>query len=1007
MDIGGEIQGMYYNPTYDVDSSDPRQYLGIEDDGYDVTKYKNFFYTDQSVLTFNSADIEFNQSFKQFGFSSYNLKADGIIPIDSSIGKYRIISQGPFSFHNKFSSAGVFSWQTYSMRASDFPYGFFDYPLMNGYNTNYDGRGILCAQNSWFDDLASIVKYDNHSLPFSNSGDLWNTISAQVSYYIYPWQRMYLNNYANNDDQLPSEPSDEDYGVFNDYEAGKITTKVLANIRHSLQPMYFNNVVDINHNKLVLCSGNSMQKLSDMKLYNSSSNQYYSYDSPYRGHYISVNDSGLGNPVVSKTTQRDIYGYPITVQGLPESQSADPGTGRNFSDLTDNQNFAKRILESKPREFLSPHSTNAYPYYKYESGNNRYIDRLISSAVKSSDAIHISYKSAPHIVFQMSKDSDNNTYQLVLPAISKHLQNSTLSLNGKYYKHNYANDYDLPWGDYGYDDNVDGSIQPYITNTGVTNTKAYLMMASLYSDFFDDPDNPYLNTWDSTNNILKNESNLYIRNWTPCGPSVLIPTDPSDTTKLDWLEGDTYYQRYDCVKTKPYNEDDYQSVIEILSFMVESNINLDGRYDKNRGILDYTIISDDNFNLFNDVYNQENNFFTYHILDPAKFNIDEFRNDIVWSAKIISGESIDQWTKLNSINQLQLDGNKGHVKALRKFNDNIYCFQDHATSRIRFNDRTAIVTESGEPLQLAHTNYVDGYEYVNGDIGCQYGISCCETENGIFFINNDIPGIYKLSYNEYGNVNIKNITKEKLMQRWFENIGNVNKTRVFFDKPVNEILTLNSKTLQSNNNGYCLSFSCDMNAFQQFIDYEKAQYVLTHNNWPVAVTNINGDIELWKLRNGSFASFFGQYGKPYGLKFIASPPRTNEGLVVDCIYDNLSYKADMFVGPNGDDANLGSYSYQPNESFDSINVYSIYQSLDNDESLSYTNQPHHSISNLRKKFGVWFARIPRFSDISQPQGRYNKERMRGSKLMIDLMKNQPGVTNSKLVLKELSVDCFY
>ena len=115
----------------------------------------------------------------------------------------------------------------------------------------------------------------------------------------------------------------------------------------------------------------------------------------------------------------------------------------------------------------------------------------------------------------------------------------------------------------------------------------------------------------------------------------------------------------------------------------------------------------------------------------------------------------------------------------------------------------------------------------------------------------------------------------------------------------------------------------------------------------------------------------------------------------------------MFVGPNGDDANLGSYSYQPNESFDSINVYSIYQSLDNDESLSYTNQPHHSISNLRKKFGVWFARIPRFSDISQPQGRYNKERMRGSKLMIDLMKNQPGVTNSKLVLKELSVDCFY
>ena len=1018
MDIGGEIQGMYYDPEATNPYADPtncRSYFPIESENYDPERYRNFFYTDWSVLTFNSADIEFNNSYKTLGLHSYNLKLDGIIPLDNAFGNYRLISQSPYCFMDRFSAIDAWNHST-AMRSANMPNGFFNYPLSNGYNVNVDGRGILCAQNSWFDDASAIIMYYQHPIPAFGDGTYWNGKNAQISYYIYPWQRQYLNNYSGGMDQLGSQSGDEKDGVFPDYEAGKITSKVLSNIRYSLQPLYFGKTFDINHQELYTCSNDSLIRLSGIKLYKPSINKYHSYNTKYYGSHVSMNENGLSNSIVYLTTMdNNNYGYPITVQGLPESSNALSGTGRNFSSLEDNTNFSRRINVSKPREFMCPKvSDGTYQTrYEFESGNNHWVDRLISANGRSDDPILIAYKSAPHIVFQMDKYSDTD-YQLLLPALTKSLYDSTpytpSGTTQYYYRHTYSSGYDLPWSDSNYDDNMVGSMQQYFTSThlpDLTNNKAYLMMASLYTSNYNNPDSTYLNTWntdDIDHPYLENESNLYLRNWIPCGKTQPLYGFVGDIT-VDWIEGDTYYQRYDCVKTKPYDESDYQSVIEILSFLIESNINLDGRYDKNRGILDYTIISDENFNLFNDVYNQENNFFTYFILDPEKFDISEFRNDIVWSARKVAGESIDQWTKLSSINQLQLDGNKGHVKALRKFNDNIYCFQDHATSRIRFNDRTAIATESGEPLQLAHTNYVDGYEYVNGDIGCQYGISCCETENGIFFIDNDIPGIYKLSYNEYGNVNIKNITKERLMQRWFENIGNVNKTRMFFDKPVNEILTLNSKTLQSNNNGYCLSFSCDMNAFQQFIDYENAQYVFTHNNWPVAVTNINGDIELWKLRNGSFASFFGQYRRPYGLKFVASPPRTNEGLVVDCIYDNLSYKADVFVGPNGDDVNLGSYSYQPNESFDSINVYSMYQ--DGNEQLSYTDQPHHQISNLRKKFGVWFARIPRFSDISQPQGRYNKERMRGSKLMIDLMKNQPSVTNSKLVLKELSVDCFY
>lgn len=78
----------------------------------------------------------------------------------------------------------------------------------------------------------------------------------------------------------------------------------------------------------------------------------------------------------------------------------------------------------------------------------------------------------------------------------------------------------------------------------------------------------------------------------------------ADGEHIKWIEGDTFFQRYDCLKTYPYSNEDYQSVVEIASFMVETRINLDGRYDENRGLLDNTFVNPTNFNLINPVYSQ-------------------------------------------------------------------------------------------------------------------------------------------------------------------------------------------------------------------------------------------------------------------------------------------------------------------------------------------------------------------------------------------------------------------
>lgn len=108
--------------------------------------------------------------------------------------------------------------------------------------------------------------------------------------------------------------------------------------------------------------------------------------------------------------------------------------------------------------------------------------------------------------------------------------------------------------------------------------------------------------------------------------------------------------------------------------MVETHVNLDGRYDQNRGLIDNTFVNPTNFNLINDVYSQSNNFFQYNILDPEKFNVDNFPTRLTWSLNKINGQDIDEWTRTNTAAFMDLDGDKGKISSLRRFNNQIYAF---------------------------------------------------------------------------------------------------------------------------------------------------------------------------------------------------------------------------------------------------------------------------------------------------------------------------------------------
>ena len=194
--------------------------------------------------------------------------------------------------------------------------------------------------------------------------------------------------------------------------------------------------------------------------------------------------------------------------------------------------------------------------------------------------------------------------------------------------------------------------------------QSYLFMAELYRD---NVENPF--GGNSTDAI---KSNL----WIPSGTAVPLYQENQDSggqvnTDVDYLHGDCYYQRYDCLKTYPFTNEDENSIVEIGSFMVETRVNIDGRYDRNRGLISNLNMSPQNFNLINNIYTQKDNFFNYRVLDSDQYKLNNFPNTITWSKEKTLAEDVDTWANITMANTFDVDGNLGEVISIENYNNEL------------------------------------------------------------------------------------------------------------------------------------------------------------------------------------------------------------------------------------------------------------------------------------------------------------------------------------------------
>ena len=204
--------------------------------------------------------------------------------------------------------------------------------------------------------------------------------------------------------------------------------------------------------------------------------------------------------------------------------------------------------------------------------------------------------------------------------------------------------------------------------------------------------------------------------WLPAGPSVKILD--GQEVKVEYLSGDTFVGRYDCLRT--FSDTSYvQEVFNVVSFLCESYINLDGRYDRNRYNIDVRDKNDTNYGLVNEVYSQRDNYFTYRTLNLEQFKSTKFPTQVLWSLTKSNGELVDSWTNLNLTSTLDLEGSLGPLNSLKTLNSEIIAFQDKGISNILFNSRVQIPTSDEIPIEIGNNYKVSGYRYITNQIGAK------------------------------------------------------------------------------------------------------------------------------------------------------------------------------------------------------------------------------------------------------------------------------------------------
>lgn len=991
-DRGAELQNMITDSSItDINS--------ITADTYD--KFKSYFFVDENIVTFHSPDLEFDTQLQTMDWSGSRLRIVGMAQLDAISGDIDIQTKTPVAHTKGLSS------------------GFIHTPI--GYQT----RNLKLINGG----LVSGLFYQSGQL------DEDYNISVGKHFMVYPWHR---SGSLNNDTNRSAEDK---------VRSAVLQKKVISNLKFFPRNVQLDELFNYKISTPVLFSSNeiSVEKVTP---------SYLNKEVPYMGNidslltttepypfYVGTNfhdpnisiisgNSVGGSPLIDSSTEPVRMKYKSSphlvfslsgdsanqIKLLPRHASIGGILNGEFTfpswqntGSSDGSNDDKGMydgdflyIDSKTFSTISNLST-AVGHYAYDRPFGAESGKYSIGLCKANSDGRLVWDYANHTgkVIRIVKDFtlSSREHGNIIPGITaddwggkygksyigktkyyRVLSDGVSAIGIPYYKLEEVSESSI-------DTSIASRKEAPLTFTlqqsqfGAQSDRVspYLLLAEIIRDV--SPDVKFGGRTDEAK-----RQNL----WLPAGRPVRVSGTSPITVPFEY--GDTWYSRYDCLKTYPFTQEDENQVVEIGSFMCETRVNIDGRYDRNRGQLSNLNVTPQNFNLLNEIYSQKDNFFNYRILDEGYYKQQIFANQITWSKEKHLGEDVDTWTNITLANTLDLDGTYGKLTTLRTWNEYLLGFQEKSLSQILFNSRVQIPTTDGVPIEISNGYKVDGSRLISSNIGCSNKWATTTTTTGIYFLDSNTDSLYIF------NGQLANLSEDRGMNWWVrknhtDKVWNPihyrregpNGVRAFYDNKYGDIY-FTPGPIESAYQLDALCYSEQIGQFTSLMSYGGTQAMFNYANGFYSLRETDGNVKLYQNNVGSYNNFYGEYF-PFSISFIA-----NDNPAYTKIFDTVELRADSY-------ANDILTRKQP---FSSIQAENEYQE-------SGTSRFEDNPRSIRKKFRVWRINIPRSSKVASREiagfdisrGKLGRARIRNPWTMITLT-NDEGDSN-KVVLHDLTV----
>ena len=828
---------------------------------------------------------------------------EGVQNLDSSSLKLRIVGVVPIT-----ANASEIDIQTSTPANDTSKMGFYK-ETIGSENNSYHGLKNLISGAFWFDKMTNMKNVDDDH-------------EYTESFFVYAWHR---NGSLNN--QGP---------VTEGSRTAMLDKKKISNLKFSSFSKYFNEpwlaykANDATHTGI-----------TGVSIFNSNEQSLVRIPAPANSNLGDLNYYGNVDKVIAATRVDDAYSLTFDFSDGPKTEEFNRKNGYPIvvTGVNTAESFAHQLFTG---------GTFPIQFVKRSDG------ATLTEVPNGTDAVRMKYKSTPHAVFALNYATDGR--QIVMPTNGETDYTDYWNVNDANVTKGGVNHFfwnptakSISERETRISDGVFQDVISEYTSNLTDNNYSYLYLAELYND-------------NITNRFGGQTEEAFENNiWLPGGePINLLNADgtPVSYASLTYTEGDTFLERYDCLKTYSYTLEDQNSVTEIVSFMCETRVNIEGRYDRNRGQLNNLTMTPENFNKVNKVYSQKNNFFNYRGINHSKFNLNYFPNIVTWTKEKQLGSIIDTWTNITMASTLDLDGDKGEVISLNTYNNEIFCFQRKGFSNILFNSRVQIPASDGMPIEITNGMKVSGKRYVSNTIGCSNKWSIVESPSGLYFIDNETNSMYLF------NGEVKSISDSLGMRQWVnENNTHINwnpvtyeNFRGFYDKNNNDVYFVN--------NNWCLCYSELIGQFTSFMSYERVPAMFNVGSEFYAFN----DNKLWQQFNGDYNMFFGQY-KPYSITVVA-----NADEPADKIFNTVEFRADAYDGDN----------LAPTKTYDTLDVYNEYQ-----HGRVTLTDLNGRPSPLKRKFRIWRANIPRANTPINGIPANNRDRIRNTWAYVKLSTETP------------------